>query len=89
MIKLFSLVFRYSKVEDLKPDGPEIQQFSHLLIGVSSPEMLELEPYKNTHAQKGVIAGLARVEVTGLEFPFFRIVLEPKVAILKRTKIGY
>ncbi|KAK2183111.1 hypothetical protein NP493_323g04019 [Ridgeia piscesae] len=78
--------WRYDKTEDLPPGGKEMNQFSHLLVGVSSQETTEIIPYKSTHAVISVVEGFSRIQLLWTKFPPVSVVTEPKIYILKKRQ---
>jgi len=80
-----SSVWKYSKEEDLEPGGARTLDFTHLLLGVdASTGAFDLSPYHHTHSVVKVVPGFARYRIEWNHFPPFQLMLEPKVAILKR-----
>ena len=78
--------YRYDKTEDLPPGGKEMNQFSHLLVGVSSQETTEIIPYKSTHTVISVVEGFSRIQLLWTKFPPVSVVTEPKIYILKKRQ---
>lgn len=79
---------RYNKTEDLTPGGPEMNHFTHLLIGVASGSgERELEPYRLTHTVVTAVNGFTRLKITPTAFPFVEILTDPKIYLLKRNNV--
>jgi len=84
-----SSAWRYSKEEDLEPGGMQMLEFTHLLLGVDDKlGTFDLSPYQHTHSIVKVIPGFSRFSVHWNEFPPLQIILEPKVAILKKIVLS-
>lgn len=79
--------WRYNKTEDLTPGGTEMNQFTHLLIGVSSSGERELEPYRLTHTIVTTVNGFTRLKLTPKAYPFVEILTDPKIYLLKRISV--
>ena len=80
-----SPAWKYSKAEDLEPGGTAMLDFTHILLGVdASTGAFDLTPYHHTHTIVKIIPGFARYRVEWTQFPPLQLMLEPKVAILKR-----
>jgi len=80
-----SSVWKYSKAEDLEAGGTRMLDFTHLLLGVdASTGAFDLSPYHHTHTIVKIIPGFSRYRIEWNQFPPLQLMLEPKVAILKR-----
>ena len=80
-----SSVWKYSKGEDLEPGGEQMLDFTHVLMGIdASSRAFDLSPYHYTHTIVKVVPGFSRYQVEWRHFPPLQLVLEPKIAILKR-----
>ena len=77
---------RYNKTEELPPGGVEMNQFSHLLVGVSSDIADEIAPYRTSHAILAKVDGFSRIELQWKKFPPFAVLTEPKIYILKKIQ---
>jgi hypothetical protein len=82
----FVPIFRYNKTENLPPGGDAMMQFTHLLIGTSSTEGSELEPYVNTHNQLVAIDAFSRISLNLRKFPPISVTVLPKIYLLKRKR---
>lgn len=78
--------WRYNKTEDLSHGGPDMQSFTHLLIGASSENDQILQPYHETHTILGNIKAFHSVKLDWKLFPPLNVLTKPKIWILEKNK---
>lgn len=78
--------WRYNKTEDLPPGGAAMQSFTHLLIGATSEEDRELQPYRETHTILENVKAFYSLKFDLKKFPPLKVSTKPKVWILKKNK---
>ncbi|XP_041378039.1 probable Dol-P-Man:Man(7)GlcNAc(2)-PP-Dol alpha-1,6-mannosyltransferase [Gigantopelta aegis] len=75
--------WRYDKTEDLVAGGPEMNKFSHLMIGGVTRD--ELDIYKNSHHIIFEVEAFDRITFNLKHLPPLKVVIKPKLWILKRN----
>ncbi|CAG5122564.1 unnamed protein product, partial [Candidula unifasciata] len=73
----------YNKTEDLVPGSPEIQSYTHLMIGTPTTDTSALAFYASTHTVLAKISAFDRMKLAK-SFPFVQLEFSDKIHILKR-----
>ena len=83
-LSLISSVYsRYNKTEDLVAGGPEMNEFTHLMIGGVAQDRLDV--YKDTHHIIHQVEAFDRILFNLKHFPPVKVAITPKLWILKRN----
>jgi len=61
-----------------------MQNFSHLMVGVTNSSAIELQHYHDTHSIISVIEAFSRLRLSLLTWPPVEIITEPRIYLLKR-----
>ncbi|KAK7005029.1 dol-P-Man:Man(7)GlcNAc(2)-PP-Dol alpha-1 6-mannosyltransferase [Biomphalaria glabrata] len=77
----------YNKTEDLAPGGPDMMQYTHLLLGVPDGASKPLAVYADTHTVLATVSGYSGISIDKSAFPPIRVQLSEKCYILKKNLI--
>ncbi|XP_034019394.1 dol-P-Man:Man(7)GlcNAc(2)-PP-Dol alpha-1,6-mannosyltransferase [Thalassophryne amazonica] len=73
--------WRYDKREDLSPNSPEIEIFSHLLMEANDTTIQVLQ---GSHQPLAFVKGYSSIAFNGVQFPPFSVRLERKLVLMER-----
>lgn len=83
------LISRYNKTEYLKPGGPELMAFTHLIVEAKSKYSPNLKPYVKTHNIISIIETFSHLQFSYLNYinNVVNIKTKPILYILKRKDL--
>jgi alpha-1,6-mannosyltransferase len=84
--EIINIFFRYDKTEYLRPGGPELRTFTHLIVEGKNRHSFKIRTYSETHEILDFVEGFSHIRSTYNHFPPIRIKSKPCLFILRNRK---